>query len=95
MVSDNAKSGLANVANWTGGELLYVSESKQIPVTAKELLRTMRHQYLLAIESSQSTGWHQLEVRTKKPGLTVRARSGYFAGERPRASRVVDDRPRN
>jgi hypothetical protein len=38
---------LANVANWTGGELLYVSESNQIPVVAKELLRMMRHQYLL------------------------------------------------
>ena len=48
----------------------------------------MRHQYFLAIESSQSAGWYQLEVRTKRRGFTVRARTGYFAGERPRASRV-------
>jgi Ca-activated chloride channel family protein len=92
VVSDNANGGLANVAEWTGGELLYVSESNQIPVIAQELLRTMRHQYLLAIESSQSAGWYQLEVRTKRRGLTVRARSGYFAGEPPRASRGGTDR---
>ena len=94
VVADTANGGLANVANWTGGELLYVSESNQIPVVAKELLRMMRHQYLLAIESSQSAGWYRLEVRTKRRGFTVRARTGYFAGERPRASRVVAKRPR-
>ena len=94
VVADTANGGLANLADWTGGELLYVSESSQIPVVAKELLRMMRHQYLLAIESSQSAGWYRLEVRTKRRGFTVRARTGYFAGERPRASRVVANRPR-
>jgi Ca-activated chloride channel family protein len=83
VVADSGNGGLSNVADWTGGELLYVSESNQIPVVAKELLRMMRHQYLLAIESSQSAGWYQLEVRTKQRGLTVRSRTGYFAGERP------------
>jgi Ca-activated chloride channel homolog len=94
VVANTANGGLANVADWTGGELLYVSESSQIPVVAKELLRMMRHQYLLAIESSQSPGWYQLEVRTKRRSFTVRARSGYFAGERPRASGVIATRPR-
>ena len=95
VVSDSSDGGLVNVAQWTGGELRYISGSEQIPVMAKELLGMMRQQYLLAIESSSSPGWHQLEVKTKKPGLTVRARGGYFAGEPPRASRVVTDRPRN
>jgi Ca-activated chloride channel family protein len=95
VVPDSSNGGLANVALWTGGELLYVSGSEQIPVVAKELLGMMRQQYLLAIESSSSPGWHQLEVRTKRPGLTVRARGGYFAGEPRRASRVVPDPPLN
>jgi hypothetical protein len=95
VVSDSADGGLANVAQWTGGELLYVSGSEQIPVMAKELLGMMRQQYLLAIESSSSAGWYQLEVRTKKQGFIVRARSGYFAGEPPRARRVFVDSPRN
>lgn len=95
VVSGNANGGLANVAEWTGGELLYVSESGQIPIVATELLRTMRHQYLLAIESSASAGWYQLEVKTKRRGLTVRARGGYFAGDQPRASLDVTDRPPN
>jgi Ca-activated chloride channel family protein len=95
VVPDNANGGLVNVADWTGGDLFYASESNQIPVIAKELLRTMRHQYLLAIESSASAGWYQLEVKTKRRGLTVRARGGYFAGDRPRASLAATDRPRN
>ena len=96
VVSDSANGGLANVALWTGGELRYVSGSEQISVIAQELVRMMRHQYLLAIESSQSQGWYQLEVRTKRRGLTVRSRTGYFAGERrPASGGAVSDRPRS
>ena len=96
VVSDSANGGLANVALWTGGELRYVSGSEQIRVIAQELVRMMRHQYLLAIESSQSQGWYQLEVRTKRRGLTVRSRTGYFAGERrPASGGAVSDRPRS
>jgi VWFA-related protein len=94
VVPDDANGGLANIARWTGGDLFYVSASAQSPIVASELLRTMRHQYLLAIESSRSPGWYQLEVRTKRRGFTVRARTGYFAGERARASRHVAHRPR-
>ena len=37
--------------------------------------------YLLAFESSDRPGWHPLEVRARDRDLTVRARSGYFAGQ--------------
>ena len=46
VVADSANGGLENVANWTGGQLFYVSGPEQTPVVAKELLRTMRHQVL-------------------------------------------------
>jgi VWFA-related protein len=81
VIPDPGEGGLGSLARWTGGELFYISASEHLTVTAQELLAAMRHQYVLAIESSQQSGWHQLEVRTKRQGLSVRARTGYFAGD--------------
>jgi hypothetical protein len=41
----------------------------------------MRQQYFLAIDASLKSGWHKLEVKGRKRGLTVRARSGYHAAD--------------
>jgi VWFA-related protein len=78
-VVPGGEGSLSRLARWTGGESFYVSASEQTIPVARELLTAMRHQYFLAIESSATPGWYQLEVRTKRRGLTVRARTGYFA----------------
>ena len=77
--ADGADGNLSDLAFWTGGDLLYVSASEQALVMTAQLLAGMRQQYFLAIESSIAPGWYGLEVRTKRQGLTVRARSGYFS----------------
>jgi VWFA-related protein len=81
VIPDQGEGGLENLARWTGGELFYISASEHLTVTARELLAAMRHQYVLAIESSQQAGWYRLEVKTKRQDLSVRARTGYFAGD--------------
>jgi VWFA-related protein len=73
--------GLADLAHWTGGDVLYTSAFEQAAAVRDQLLAMMRHQYFLAIESSAAPGWYSLEVKTKKQGLTVRARRGYFAAD--------------
>ena len=78
VVPDQADGALSNLAYWTGGDLLYVSAPEQTGAVTKELLAAMRQQYFLAIEASTAPGWYRLEVRTKRSGLTVRTRSGYF-----------------
>jgi VWFA-related protein len=88
VVPDLGEGGLANLARWTGGELFYISASKHITLAARELLAAMRHQYVLAIESAPQPGWYRLEVRAKRQDLTVRARSGYFAGDARRLGRI-------
>src|SRR5437762_13016643 len=50
-------------------------------MSAREILEELRHQYLIAFESSGQPGWHSLVVRARNRGLTVRARSGYIAGQ--------------
>jgi len=73
-------SELGNLAEWTGGRLFVLSASAHAPLTAGELLRELRHQYLIAFEPGPGSGWQRLEIRTRKKNLVVRARSGYVAG---------------
>jgi Ca-activated chloride channel homolog len=72
---------LANLAAWTGGQAFVVSSAVQRSDVARQILDEMRHQYLIAIESSAVPGWHRLTLRVRNRDLTVRARSGYMVGQ--------------
>ena len=72
---------LSNLAYWTGGETFVVSTISERSLTARQLVDELRHQYLIAFESSSTPGWHPLVVRMRNKDLTVRARSGYIAGQ--------------
>jgi Ca-activated chloride channel homolog len=69
---------LANLAYWTGGDMVIASTPAETSVIARRLVVELRHQYVLAFESSTRAGWHQVAVRTRNPNLLVRARSGYI-----------------
>ena len=78
--ADSGPAGnLADLAYWTGGDLLVFTAPQQAGAVSGELMVTLRQQYFLAIESATTKGWYPLEVKTKRPGLTVRARRGYVA----------------
>jgi Ca-activated chloride channel homolog len=72
---------LANLAAWTGGEAFVVSSAVQRTAVAHRIVEEMRHQYLIAIESSVEPGWHRLTLKVRNRDLTVRARSGYIVGQ--------------
>jgi VWFA-related protein len=72
-------SPLARLAEWTGGELFVTSAPAHASVASRAIVTELRHQYLLAFEASPTRGWYPLEVKTRRGGLTVRTRSGYFA----------------
>jgi VWFA-related protein len=78
---------LSDLALWTGGRAFAVSTIAERSVVARQIVEELRHQYLIAFESSDRPGWHPLEVRTRDKDLSVRARSGYFAGQ----SRPISD----
>lgn len=75
--------GLSNVAHWTGGRLTYISAPAHASVASRGIITELRHQYWLAIESAMTPGWHRLEVMTRRKGLSVRTRTGYFASAPP------------
>jgi VWFA-related protein len=72
---------LADLAHWTGGHTFVVSTPAARSVAARQILDELRHQYLIAFESSGKPGWRPLVVRARGKDLTVRARSGYIAGQ--------------
>lgn len=72
---------LSDLAVWTGGRAFVASTTGERGQTARQIVDELRHHYLLAFESSDRPGWHPLEVRARDRDLTVRARSGYFAGQ--------------
>src|SRR3954469_2339377 len=72
---------LADLAAWTGGHVFVASTPGQRSVAARQIIDELRHQYLIAFESSGKPGWHPLVVRARNKDLTVRARSGYIAGQ--------------
>jgi len=82
LVERSAFTGpLADLASWTGGHVFVASTPGQRSIAARQIIDELRHQYLIAFESSGNPGWHPLEVRARNKDLTVRARSGYFAGQ--------------
>jgi Ca-activated chloride channel homolog len=72
---------LADLAAWTGGHVFVASTPGQRSISARQIIDELRHQYLIAFESSGKPGWHPLVVRARNKDLVVRARSGYIAGQ--------------
>lgn len=78
-----AASGAADLrelAEWTGGRLVFASTFAEADVTTSSLLDELRQQYVLAIEAAETREWRRLDIRVKHRSATVKARSGYFGG---------------
>jgi VWFA-related protein len=69
---------LADLAAWTGGNSMTVHDPTSVATAASMLLAELHHQYIVAFEPGKTPGWHALVLRARKPGLFVRARSGYL-----------------
>ena len=71
---------LRDLAEWTGGRLVFTTTFEQTVVAAADLLGELRQQYVLAIEAADTPEWRRLEVRVKRSSASVKTRSGYFGG---------------
>jgi VWFA-related protein len=67
---------LRDLAEWTGGQLVFASTLVETVTAASHLLDELRQQYVLAIEAAGIREWRRLEVRVKQPSAIVKARSG-------------------
>jgi VWFA-related protein len=70
---------LADLARWTGGDMRVVSVPAHTSAAIQDLFSELRHQYLITFEPGARSGWHPLEIRTRKKSLVVHARGGYMS----------------
>lgn len=70
---------LSNLVELTGGEVIVLGEDlSALAATLLQVLDRLRQRYLLAFTpSSSSRGWHELDVRVRRPNVKVVARRGY------------------
>jgi Ca-activated chloride channel homolog len=77
-VESPMRGPMADLAAWTGGDSLTIYDTPSVLAATSQLLAELHHQYTVAFEPGRTPGWHALVLRARKPGLFVRARSGYM-----------------
>jgi Ca-activated chloride channel family protein len=72
-------SPLRDLTDATGGQLLEIASSADLRGAFQKILRDFRSRYILTYtpRGVPTGGFHRLEVRVRRPGLTVKARPGY------------------
>ncbi len=71
---------LRRIAEETGGGSFEMQKTDELAPTFTRVAQELRSQYLLAFAPDTLDGKvHKLEVRVKRPGVTVRARKSYSA----------------
>ena len=70
---------LREISDATGGRLLELDQTDDLPAVFVSVLNEFRQRYLLSYSPRgvDTAGWHALEVRVRRRGADVRARSGY------------------
>ena len=72
---------LTRLATSTGGRYLSVERSRSLAEAYRDVLEELRQRYDLAFTPAPrkpGESWRTIEVTTSRPGVTLRAREGYF-----------------
>lgn len=72
---------LARYARATGGDIFYAAKRDRLENLYTRVTEQARNQYTLAYaprNTEKSREYHEIEVRIRRPDLTLHARSGYF-----------------
>lgn len=72
----------AELAGVTGGQSYQVRDLRRLDETLRSIAADLHEQYLLGYSPTRpitlGNEWRAITVRVKRPGVTVRARTGYF-----------------
>lgn len=80
LVRSRPDRSLRRIAEETGGGSFELQKSDALASTFTRVAQELRSQYLLAFAPESLDGKvHRLEVRVKRPGITIRARKSYSA----------------
>jgi VWFA-related protein len=73
-----ATADARDLALWTGGDLLWATNTVDAAACTRHIVAELRQQYLLAIEAAPVSDWRALDVKVRGRRLNVRARGGYY-----------------
>jgi Ca-activated chloride channel homolog len=82
LLDKGRKNVLREFSDVTGGRAFFVGEAKQLGGAYQKIADELRKQYFLAYSTSNKTWdgrWIPVKLESRKDGLTVRARRGFFA----------------
>jgi Ca-activated chloride channel family protein len=73
---------LRDLSSGSGGRLFEVESTRNLESAFVAILEEFRHRYLVTYSPRDvgRGGWHKLEVRVPRRGVTVKARPGYLGG---------------
>jgi VWFA-related protein len=77
---------LAKYAHSTGGDIFYGTSRQDLEGLYSRVSEQARNQYTIAYsgaKTDRSRPYHTIEVRVKRPGLTLLARDGYYLDDKP------------
>jgi len=71
---------LKALSSQTGGSAFHIDQHTTLDAALRAIEEELRSQYAIGYpppEGAHKGNFHKMEVRVKKPGFTVRVRSGY------------------
>jgi hypothetical protein len=74
---------LQSYANDSGGDIFYAGKRGALEHLYSRVTEQARNTYTLAYVphgNNRSKEYHTIEVRVRRPDLTIRTREGYFSG---------------
>jgi VWFA-related protein len=80
----DGKKVLQQVSQQTGGRMFEVSKKNSVGQIYSEISDELRNQYSLGFTptpQAASTGYHKIQLTTKKKDMAVQARDGYYSAE--------------
>jgi Ca-activated chloride channel family protein len=82
-------SPLEDLADATGGQVLRVRADGDLTAAFQKILQDFRSRYILSYspQGVPAHGFHRLDVRVKRGGMTVKARPGYVGVDPARGPR--------
>jgi VWFA-related protein len=74
---------LRDLSKATGGRRIELESTRDLEATFQRILDEFRKRFVIVYspDGVSPGGWHQLDVRVKRRGLTVQARPGYLSEE--------------
>lgn len=77
---------VSRYAHASGGDVFYASRREDLERLYSTVTEEVRNQYTLAYTpqgTDRSLEYHSVEIRVKRPGLSILARDGYYSGAVP------------